>query len=550
MSMHINTALAAHKNFTSSLIQFIFWGLTAALIFTWISFGSTLPKISLDFKPTLFTFGIGLILYSFLSIALSPITSAILTSSCVMTLHIASNKKIEITGEPLIFGDISHLNHISIALKYTSNKQSLLILAIIIFLSFYIILINKTKLQEKFKRYIILFVALFGVSLSFHPIIQYAANTIETHGLPYYSWDFPQNQKTNGLVLHLIQTGKRPAPIIITEDQKRDFRKLADKTIPLETSPNTLIMILCESCWYDNNTFKDAFTPLSNEADAVFRGVSPIFGGGTPNATFEFLTALPARNSSLSGIIYQEYRDYFSALTSTLPSHLQSSGFRTESIHNYLKDFWFRSTVEPKLGFDRFTGIEDIDYTAIDNGYPSDTVLFKKALSVIEENHDKNKLFMHLATMYTHGPYRTENDDGGVEHYRKKLSKSILDIREFVDEVRNIDPYAIILVYGDHKPGLPVTTKFIDQNKHMLGDVPVLLFDPIKHRAKSIGIELNEKPFYCISSALSRIYYGIDLPVSHYTKATCKAYDKEKYEAASESVPAWLYSAALFSAPS
>ncbi|MFI3905701.1 sulfatase-like hydrolase/transferase [Ochrobactrum sp. S1502_03] len=438
----------------------------------------------------------------------------------------------------------SHLNHISILTKYITHEKIFFILLAISIILFY--KFNFSKIRKRIKNYIFLVATLFLFTLNFHQIVQSVARSAEDQGLVYYNWDFPQNQKINGLAVHLIQTGKRPAPVAITSNQRADFQKLIDNATPLETSPTTFIMILCESCWHDENTFKEAFTPLSNKADAVLRGVSPVYGGGTPNATFEFLTALPTHHPSLSGIIYQEYRDYFATKTSTLPAHLQSNGFRTESIHNYLGGFWFRSTVEPKLGFDRFIGIEDIDYTAVDDDYPSDTVLFGKALSVIKENQGKSKLFMHLATMYTHGPYRVRNGDGGVEYYREKLSKSVLDISKFIDDVRLIDKNSVILIYGDHKPGLPIMVHFLNEGKHLLGDVPVLLFDSNRDRATSAKSELNGKPFYCMSSSLSRIYYGIELPAGRYTEASCRAYNGDSYEAVSRSVPDWVYSAALF----
>lgn len=531
---------------TYILFKFVAFGILTSVIFTVISFWDGGSKASLSVNTVLATAIIGFALYTTLIIAFSPSISTIITSLIIICLQISSHKKRTATGEPLIFGDISHTHHLSIVLNYIEYKQLIIAVALLFLFVGYNFVYHFFDLRRKWWQYFILICVLLLVGININSITLRAAAEAQNRGITYYSWDWPYNQKANGLAIHLIQTGNRPLPVNITIKQRREYKELVNAAVPSKGSPQTFIMILCESCWYDENTFKDIFEPLARNADVVLRGVSSEYGGGTPNTTFEFVTGLPARNPAISGIVYQEYRDYLSSTTSTLPAHLKSSGFRTESIHNYSKAFWFRSDVEPKLGFDRFTGIEDINYKATDHGYPPDSVLFNHTLSIIKENQGSKKLFMHLATMYTHGPYLPSDNDYGIKSYKEKLSKSLQSIGVFVNEVRRIDPDAVIFIYGDHKPGLPLLSRFISDNKHAQGDVPILLFDTDKERVKTVQLELSDKPFYCMSSSLSRIYFDMKLPASRYTDAPCQTYNKAKYELSSAAIPAWVYSAALF----
>src|SRR5690606_5826598 len=94
---------------------------------------------------------------------------------------------------------------------------------------------------------------------------------------------------------------------------------------PAANSPRKFIVILCESCWNDDRLFREEFKPLLDLDPVEMRGVSPVFGAGTPNATLELLSGLPTNNPAVAGVVYQEYRDYFGAHTATLPSYLAGS---------------------------------------------------------------------------------------------------------------------------------------------------------------------------------------------------------------------------------
>lgn len=67
--------------------------------------------------------------------------------------------------------------------------------------------------------------------------------------------------------------------------------------------PKYFIYILCESCWNDKWHFKELFNPLIDEGATSLRTISPVFGGGTPNAEFEMYTGLSSKRI-FNGIIF------------------------------------------------------------------------------------------------------------------------------------------------------------------------------------------------------------------------------------------------------
>ncbi|MBR7651204.1 hypothetical protein KCX83_02565 [Brucella oryzae] len=108
---------AQQKNSHKHILNFLKWGVLSAVAITVMSFLGAHAKLPLVLKPIFFTVVISSILYVGLTIAFSPVISAIIAFVLVLILRVASAKKMAATGEPLIIGDISHTTHISLALR-------------------------------------------------------------------------------------------------------------------------------------------------------------------------------------------------------------------------------------------------------------------------------------------------------------------------------------------------------------------------------------------------------------------------------------------------
>lgn len=465
----------------------------------------------------------------------------------ISILRYGSDIKQYNTAEPLIYGDLFQYNHISIALKYVPYP----ILWTVIAVSMSIIVLAVCRAVHSFhalsgRRYwplVKLLTLALAISLGRYLAIP-PPTFVNFPGIQYYGWNWPANVAVNGLVLHLIQTSDRPAPEELSPDNRAEFAIASSQIDPAAGSPRRFMMILCESCWNNDRLFRDEFKPLLDLKPVEMRGVSPVFGAGTPNATLELLSGLPTNNPAVAGIIYQEYRDYFGYRTATLPSYLAESGYQTVSAHDFMGQFWFRRLVEPKLGFEEFYGSEEMLPGETLTSYPHDKVLFDWTSNWLHERRDV-PVFLHLATVHTHGPYE-DVGDGGTHDYSTRLRDTISSMARFVDETMLEFPDAVILVYGDHKPALGMLEKYRDAGEGVAGDTPILVFDADRARARKLKSRADGKPFFCYGGEISKIYFSIILPESRYTNSICSNYSADKYDVLSSSVPSWVYSAALF----
>ncbi|KAB2746736.1 sulfatase-like hydrolase/transferase [Brucella anthropi] len=514
------------------------------IVAVWLTFFAGPGEFSsFDNKALLLTALFYISLFIILSLVFSSVFCFLLLVAPTALLSFASRKKELLTGEPLIFGDITHLHNISVALRYAKLSGAGLAVLVVFFLLVGYVAFNARISRRKLMRAPVgLLLMASAVAGGIGLFGQYGAQL----GVQYLSWDWPTNGRQNGLLVHLAQTSVRPAPGHLTDAQKAQFAAYEESaTVQPGKAPPLFIEVLCESCWYDSALFRDNFAPLVNLDAVEMRGISPIFGGGTVNASFEMLTGLPTHNAAVAGILYQEYRDFFADHTSSLPSHLARNGLETLSAHNFQRQFWFRNVVEPKLGFATFYGIEDMNPPESPDGdFPRDNILFDFTLGKLDGS--SRPQFVQLATVHNHGPYVSEEDDGGRAHYLRKIDATVEDIAGFVTAVRKRYPQAVVLVYGDHKPALEALVDVHGDDKHSIGDVPVLLFDPDKERAQTVRQALSDKPFYCYAPVIADLYYGMKLPVSRFTDDVCRTYSADRYDDLSRSVPGWIYSAALF----
>jgi len=197
-----------------------------------------------------------------------------------------------------------------------------------------------------------------------------------------------------------------------------------------------------------------------------------------------------------------------------------------------------RSAVEPRLGFSEFIGLEKMDNTDTQNYFPRDYVVYNAAKDVLS-TRSAEPTFMHIATVYTHGPYAPVNGDNGYNSYGEKIATTAQDAADFIRHALSLDEETVIFLYGDHKP--PMWDHFKDSSPLEKADVPILLFDKNKNRANEIANKANGKPFYCYSTYISNVYYGLTLPAHNFTHSLCDEFTPEKLDQDAQSVPHWLY---------
>lgn len=511
-----------------------------------------------------------LVFYLLRAIKIKPFTSLYVTLVLFFTLSYISNKKSELTGEPLSFNDLIATSNISVASKYTPTLSIAYSLIAALVLFFIFLAESKFTKKEDFRPSIYLIVTLL-LPFSFYlyilnqfPLGSHTYNSINNelkkYKITYIQYNWSQNESENGLPMHLVQTSARKSIPSSTLSQNALYDKY-NNTIQKQRGERTIIYILCEACWYDENNFKNIFQPLINLGFKESRAVSPAYGGGTANAEFEMFTGLPSHSKYISGIVYQEYSNFISDHADTLPQQLKKNGYITYAAHNNNREFWHRNVIYPKFGFTKFQDIKEMG--SIPPEYSNekkywqwaadDYLLFNTAIKELKTERNK-KIFMSLITMSTHGPYHVENDLG-ENAYSYQLTQAIARITEFTKQVEELDPNALIVIYGDHKPALNkffISKGILKQNifgsgPYDYGDVPVLIKSKNLEATANVVRESKGKPFFCLTNAIDKNFIGTRIfSFDFYEKNGCFSDGDYDYSSLVSKAPSWLYSLAIF----
>lgn len=527
-------------------------------------------KIGERLLPSLISLTPILSFYVLLRIFIRAPFAAALVFGLYFALILLGATKHSLTTEPLSWSDISSSTNISIAWHY-AELWHLLFFLLPAGIGYLALKHNQLRLPTK-NILLLSMTALFCLlPIAFYPytgkINERLGHLLQSRlsdaGVRYYSWDWSHNLKSAGLALHLIQTSRREIPRKPSDLELKYFSELHDQNAEILTRPKNIIFILCEACWFKDEIFKNEFSALQNHRFKQFRAISPTYGGGTVNSSFEILTGLPA-HGALTGVIYQEYADLIKNEAITFPSALKNLGYKTIAAHNHTKKFWRRDLVKPKLGFDNFFGREDMRIS--ENFFAEDEILFEKALAELK-NGDEPK-FMFLTTVYLHGPYAF-NNDYGEKDYAARLMKTVSSMTDFVNSALKIEPNTAILIFGDHMPAL---TKFFYENsifqkslfekigdrnedfkfilkppRSIVGDVPVFFYHPNVKQVEKFSNISNASPFYCMVNFFDEIFVGTNMPTFAYIRRNeiCSKQEGSDYYRTAKSIPEYIFSASL-----
>ena len=218
----------------------------------------------------------------------------------------------------------------------------------------------------------------------------------------------------------------------------------------------------------------------------------PVFGAGTSNSEFEFLSGDSISFLPTGCNVYQSYvKDSIPSLVSTLGS----LGYSKTAFHPYYGDGWNRRNVYPLLGFDNYISIEDfVDQDILDTykqnndvtqyetllkeRYPDRDMLLRRFVSdsydysMVEnmfENRDTSKpFFLFNVTMQNHGGYAMSYTNFAQEIYVTNMSTVYPKVNRYLslvkrsdDAFRELTEYfsqvtepTIICMFGDHLPSI------------------------------------------------------------------------------------------------
>ena len=223
--------------------------------------------------------------------------------------------------------------------------------------------------------------------------------------------------------------------------------------------------------------FNDGYEPLANFrrlAEQAWSGriVAEVFGGGTANTEFSFLTGgslavLPGLSSPYT---YNLRRDTFS-----LARIMEKAGYDTLAFHPGESWFYNRVNVYRFFGFDKIFFRRDMDQSKleINSGYVSDKNTAQYTLDRLNQHIAEKPgkpIFQFVVNIDNHGPY-SKQDIGfprilkkkpgmeeavynNINNYINGLARCDNALGYLADSIGGMDEPVVLLFFADHLPAL------------------------------------------------------------------------------------------------
>jgi hypothetical protein len=369
-------------------------------------------------------------------------------------------------------------------------------------------------------------VALLGAGSARPEILRTALDRAYGH----VEWDQRSNFETRGPALHLLhETARRlesdrrpPLPAEALQAAERllggiEPAALRSNTAPRNRARRNVHMIVLESFWDAGQLTAAGLSddPLSPEFRALWdaggrsRALSPVFGGHTANAEFEALCGFPVMHE---GVVFETRlrRD-----VACLPRLLAEDGYATVASHPNVAVFWNRINAYRRIGFDTYWSAKDFDLDDMNGEFLSDRSLYRqvreKTAPLLETG---TPTFNYVLTISGHiafplneaRPMRIGATTGNwfVAPYANNARYKSEELIPFVDELRRLDPTAIIVIFGDHLP-------FLDLNYGAYVESGLLVADRAEFTAE-MELTASGTPLVVIDGEAGPLPVG-DLPL-------------------------------------
>ncbi len=317
---------------------------------------------------------------------------------------------------------------------------------------------------------------------------------------------------------------------------------VANATVEPNTTDPNVIFLQLES-FFDITAVTDL--ELSEDPVPFFRYLKenyssgylsvPVIGAGTANTEFEIMTGM---NLDFFGAGEYPYKTVLETQTcESLAYIFKENGYTSHAIHNNRANFYSRNKIFSQLGYDTFTSIELMDISEYtETGWAKDKYLTEEILKVLDST--ENRDYVYTISVQGHGKYPKEqliedpaiqvlggvSEDRwyGVEYYVNQIYEMDQFLEELVEALEERDEPTILVVYGDHLPGLSFSAEdLVNGDMNQTEYVIWSNFDMEKEDEDIEAYQLG-------SRVLERI--GISTGIINAYHQTHKDTDEEEYQ--------------------
>ncbi len=190
-----------------------------------------------------------------------------------------------------------------------------------------------------------------------------------------------------------------------------------------------------------------------------------VFGGGTANSEFEFLTGHTMAFLPSGSVPYQQY---LRGKVCSMASVLKSRGYSCVAMTPFSGRDWNIQNAYPCLGFEELHFEQELGELPTVRDRTSDLGMYEYIIRYYEQRDKDRPLFLLGVTMQNHGGYFYDNElfparfhlvgyeqnYPDVEQYLTLIHESDAALARLVEYFSTVDEDVVLVFFGDHLPSL------------------------------------------------------------------------------------------------
>ena len=415
--------------------------------------------------------------------------SVILGMSWWYFLGIANYYVLNFKGAPILPSDLmSFSTAMSVSANYTYDIQPVFVWNGLLMLCYFALLFRcPIKKKKRWKSRLVLLALILAGTLSVGFLVA-EQDILKSMGIKNNVWDQKKGYAKNGLFFGFVLNMNsllHEKPSAYSEESAKDIVEYYEEIYAnrekgkrgrLERKdgkkPNVIAIMneaFSDLSVVNSFTTNEDYMPFIRSLDKnTIKGnlYMSIFGSGTCNSEFEFLTG----NSV--GFLQNGIIAYTQVVKDKLPNMsylLKEQGYGGNlALHPYLASGWNRVEVYDEMGFSSFYSEKDFVNPVMYRKYISDQSDFEKIVELYESHEDKEEPFyLFNVTMQNHGGFDksyenfshdiriTDNHaNEKADQYLSLIKKSDDAFRYLVKYFKKVEEPTIIVMFGDHQPSL------------------------------------------------------------------------------------------------
>ena len=383
-------------------------------------------------------------------------------------------------GTPITPADIwAFGTAMDVADHYTLSYNKAAIVATIICLALCIIAWKLDTIKAfRWKQRLIALIVVAAVTIG-QSFLCTRVNFLESKNVKVEFFNQKKGYKRNGFVLsfllnvqYLLGTEPEGYSVDKVKDIAKNYEVTTGQNKALKQKPN--VVVIMNETFSDLNvvnkikTNKEVMPYINSMKENTIKGdmLVSVFGGGTSNSEYEFLTGNSVSSLPLNGNAYTQFVKHE---VPSLATQLKEQGYDTTAFHPNKPNAWNRQSVYPLLGFENFLDESSLDESKVRRirGWVSDESDYDKIIETFENRKSDNPLFMFNVTIQNHGGYLLPDDNfkqeitiedekktEPAERYLSLIHESDRAFKKLIDYFKDQKEPTIVVMFGDHQPKL------------------------------------------------------------------------------------------------